>query len=96
MIRYIREKQQCRSQYIAAYFGDDTTRPCGICDNCLNRQQQPLTTEEFKQIHQRILSIIGPNSLTADEVLVQAQWHQKRKSLAGHQLPPGRTNNICR
>lgn len=80
MIRYIREKKQCRSQYIASYFGDNTTRDCGICDNCLNRQQQPLTAEEFKQIHQRIITIIGSNSITTEELLYQLNGIKKEKA----------------
>lgn len=80
IIRYIREKKQCRSQYIAVYFGDNTTRDCGICDNCLNRQEQPLTAEEFKQIHQRIVDIIGAHSITADELLYQLNGIKKEKA----------------
>ena len=80
MIRYIREKKQCRSQYIAAYFGDNTTRDCGICDNCLNRQQQPLTAEEFKQIHQRIITIIGSHNITTEELLYQLNGIKKEKA----------------
>lgn len=80
IIHYIRERKQCRSQYIAAYFGDNTTRDCGICDNCLNRQEQPLTAEEFKQIHQRIADIIGIHSMTADELLYQLNGIKKEKA----------------
>jgi ATP-dependent DNA helicase RecQ len=80
IIRYIREKKQCRSQYIAVYFGDNTTRDCGICDNCLNRQEQPLKAEEFKQIHQRIVDIIGAHSITADELLYQLNGIKKEKA----------------
>lgn len=80
IVTYILDKQQCRSQYIAAYFGDTTTRECGICDNCLNRQQQPLTTEEFKQIHQRIITIIAGNTITADDLLTQLNGIKKEKA----------------
>ncbi|NII23763.1 RecQ family ATP-dependent DNA helicase [Pseudoflavitalea sp. X16] len=80
IIHYIRERKQCRSQYIAVYFGDNTTRDCGICDNCLNRQEQPLTAEEFKQIHQRIVDIIGAHSITADELLYQLNGIKKEKA----------------
>jgi ATP-dependent DNA helicase RecQ len=80
MISYVREKKQCRSQYIASYFGDDTAKDCGICDNCRNRNQQPLTTEEFKQIHQRIVTVIGTGSMSAEELLHHLNGIKKEKA----------------
>ena len=35
MLRYLRLEDQCRSRYLAHYFGDKTAEDCGICDNCL-------------------------------------------------------------
>ncbi|MBO9561904.1 MAG: RecQ family ATP-dependent DNA helicase [Niastella sp.] len=80
MISYIRETKQCRSQYIASYFGDNNTKDCGICDNCRNRNQQPLTTEEFKQIHQRIVTVIGAGSMSAEELLYHLNGIKKEKA----------------
>ena len=79
MLRYIRETKQCRSQYIAAYFGDEAVRECGICDNCLNKQDNALTAEEFKQIHQRMVNIIGGDTITAEELLHQFKDTKKEK-----------------
>jgi ATP-dependent DNA helicase RecQ len=28
----------CRQQFILKYFGDDDSRPCGVCDNCLRKK----------------------------------------------------------
>jgi len=39
MLQYIREETNCRSQYIAAYFGDRLAGLCGICDHCLQRKK---------------------------------------------------------
>ncbi len=79
IIRYIREKKQCRSQYIAAYFGDKAVRDCGICDNCRNRQEQPLSAEDFKQIHQRINGILGVSPISIDTLLQQLNGIKKKK-----------------
>lgn len=38
MLRYIGLAEECRSRYIANYFGDKETEDCGICDNCLRRR----------------------------------------------------------
>jgi ATP-dependent DNA helicase RecQ len=35
MLRYIKLEEQCRSRYLAHYFGDKDAGDCGICDNCL-------------------------------------------------------------
>jgi ATP-dependent DNA helicase RecQ len=34
MLRYCKESQ-CRSRYLAHYFGDKDAADCGVCDNCL-------------------------------------------------------------
>jgi ATP-dependent DNA helicase RecQ len=34
MLRYLKESQ-CRSRFLAHYFGDKEAADCGICDNCL-------------------------------------------------------------
>jgi ATP-dependent DNA helicase RecQ len=42
MLRYIRLTEQCRSRYLAHYFGDKEAGDCGVCDNCLrNRASAP-------------------------------------------------------
>jgi len=35
MLRYLRLEDQCRSRYLAQYFGDKDAADCGICDGCL-------------------------------------------------------------
>ncbi len=35
MLRYLRLEDQCRSRYLAQYFGDKDAADCGICDVCL-------------------------------------------------------------
>ena len=35
MIRYLTLTDECRSRYMANYFGDKDAVDCGICDNCL-------------------------------------------------------------
>jgi ATP-dependent DNA helicase RecQ len=39
MLRYLRLEEQCRSRYLAHYFGDKDAGDCGICDNCLRRSK---------------------------------------------------------
>ncbi|HEX9510779.1 MAG TPA: ATP-dependent DNA helicase RecQ [Puia sp.] len=39
MIRYLQLKGECRSRFLANYFGDRQATDCGICDNCRARRQ---------------------------------------------------------
>ena len=70
MLGYIHEKKQCRSQYIAVYFGDEKTNPCGICDNCLQQKNHGLTADEFNTITQSVFTVIRKQPVLS-EVLPQ-------------------------
>lgn len=38
MVRYMNLSGECRSRFLANYFGDKDARDCGICDNCRHRR----------------------------------------------------------
>jgi ATP-dependent DNA helicase RecQ len=42
MINFSGEKNQCRSGFIANYFGDQDAMDCGLCDNCLRQKKERL------------------------------------------------------
>jgi ATP-dependent DNA helicase RecQ len=53
MVKFAAKPQGCRSEIIRRYFGDVQTTPCGICDVCLQQQQQEPTQAEISQlVHQ--------------------------------------------
>ncbi len=78
MLGYVHESNQCRSQYIAAYFGDDKVSDCNICDNCLAKKNAKLSSEEFEKISSRIFSAIHQPVHTKD-LLNQLQDVRKEK-----------------
>ena len=39
MLAYSANEQECRSQLLGRYFGDQQQEPCGICDICLARKR---------------------------------------------------------
>lgn len=53
MVNYIREGRDCRSRFIAHYFGDSATK-CGICDNCLKLKNLKISDQEFSVIYENI------------------------------------------
>jgi ATP-dependent DNA helicase RecQ len=79
MLEFIQGTQQCRSQYIATYFGDNQTKPCGICDNCLQQKNKDLTPAEFNTIHQSILAAINHQPIQSEALLQQLQNIKKEK-----------------
>ncbi|AEW03173.1 recombinase RecQ [Niastella koreensis] len=70
MLDYIHAGKQCRSQFIATYFGDDKTKPCSICDNCLKQKDHELSADEFNSITQSVFTIIRQQAVLS-EVLPQ-------------------------
>jgi ATP-dependent DNA helicase RecQ len=40
MVRYLGLTDECRSRYLANYFGDKDAGDCGICDNCLRAKRR--------------------------------------------------------
>jgi ATP-dependent DNA helicase RecQ len=39
VVRYLGLVDECRSRYLAAYFGDKDAGECGVCDNCLRARR---------------------------------------------------------
>lgn len=79
MVRYI-ESVVCRSTVINNYFGDNDTKPCGICDNCLRTKSTALSSEEFEAIYTSIRKQLALQSVTATELLQHLNGVQKEKA----------------
>jgi ATP-dependent DNA helicase RecQ len=80
MIQFVQESIGCRSQFIAAYFGDASTKPCGICDNCLHKEKITVSDEEFKSIEQALMSTLQQQSLSAADLLQSFTGIKKEKA----------------
>ncbi len=80
MLQYLALPQQCRSRFIAAYFGDTAVPDCGICDNCLQKKNGRLSVAEFKQIEQQIYSMVKMQTITVKELVSRLQPFNKDKS----------------
>lgn len=79
MIKYIHSGKTCRSQYTAAYFGDGQTKPCGICDVCLQQKSHGLSDTEFASISQSILNIINQQPVLSEILPQQLPGLKKEK-----------------
>lgn len=56
MGHYVQMQQECRSKFIASYFGDNALHDCGVCDNCLNRKRN---TDEAAQLNKAMEAIFS-------------------------------------
>ena len=77
--RYVSEKNECRSRFIASYFGDHDVRNCGICDNCLNQKAITLSREEFESINEQIVQSLK-TSLDTKDLLLRLNGIKKEKA----------------
>jgi ATP-dependent DNA helicase RecQ len=58
LLHYINNKETCRTQIIAAYFGEKDATPCGVCDICISKRVRPAL--DFKKISAELLSQLQP------------------------------------
>jgi ATP-dependent DNA helicase RecQ len=80
MMGFVKETNECRSGYIASYFGDDEVKNCKICDNCLRRDNKELGKEEFEKIQQVLMSALQERALPANELLQGFTGIKKEKA----------------
>lgn len=66
--RYIRDTANCRSEIIAEYFNDFSTKPCGICDNCLAKKKAAIAEDEFTMLHNAIFALLEQQPMTLREL----------------------------
>ncbi len=63
MIRYITDKDHCRSQFLLSYFGEDNSQPCQQCDFCL--KEPPKVVD----LAQQIKSLLKDQPMSINELL---------------------------
>ena len=79
-LTYIGNRSTCRSRIIGGYFGDNKIQPCKICDNCLDHHNNDISKEEFKKIHQQIMSLIEPKPFQSQDLLNHLPGVKKEKA----------------
>lgn len=61
MINFIKTGD-CRQVYISGYFGQLEKNDCGICDNCLRKNQKPIDDKVRKEWQNLILEQLNPSA----------------------------------
>jgi len=80
MVRYIKEKVECRSKIIGGYFGDNDLENCAVCDNCLNQKTFQVSKEEFEEINHRITDSIKQKPIHSKELIEKLGGIKKEKA----------------
>ncbi|MDE1192102.1 MAG: RecQ family ATP-dependent DNA helicase [Arachidicoccus sp.] len=70
MLQYVHTKE-CRSKFIAQYFGDANALNCGICDNCKQPENKKLSAKEFKIIASEIMNLLNQNMALATKNIIK-------------------------
>ena len=60
---------KCRSQQLLAYFNEAESENCGVCDVCLGRTSQELSTDIYEQLKKKIQTILKKEQLTLDQIV---------------------------
>lgn len=70
---------ECRSKMLLAYFGETDSRPCGVCDVCLERKKEALSTALFEQIKNKMKEALTGKPDTLKNVLALFPPSQKEE-----------------
>ena len=65
-------------QVLSNYFGEEKTKDCGICDNCITKRKEEITKENFEQLHLQIEKYILQNQqINTQELFKQFKASQQ-------------------
>ncbi len=79
ILGYAELEHECRSRFIDLYFGDETAKDCGVCDNCLQQKSLHISEEEFDTIISHILDKIPAHGININHLkLASGNIHRNK------------------
>jgi ATP-dependent DNA helicase RecQ len=95
LVQYTTNTTICRSVQLANYFNSFDVKACGICDTCINNNQQQILPADFKKIATQLLSIISINTTSNEDLLKSLpQFNKKHITEVLHYLQKEEKINI--
>ncbi len=79
MLDYVSLEHQCRSRFMASYFGDNKAGNCSVCDNCLQEKSLHISDEEFTSITTHILKHIAETGININHLKMASQHIHRNK-----------------
>ncbi|MBX3240626.1 MAG: RecQ family ATP-dependent DNA helicase [Chitinophagaceae bacterium] len=68
ILAYAMDTACCRALFIGQYFNDHQLKPCGVCDNCLQKQKINISNEEHQALYNSVISELENKCLTIKEL----------------------------
>ena len=59
----------CRSQQLVHYFGQMDSKPCGVCDICVEQEKNALDSNDFEVFKEKISRLLKREPLTLKEIV---------------------------
>jgi ATP-dependent DNA helicase RecQ len=75
MLHYTLQIEECRSVVIERYFGDKESKPCGVCDICLQRKRRERNEQP---IEERIIELLTKGELSVKECIAAIGGEEQR------------------
>ncbi len=79
MATYVETDTSCRSQYVAAYFGDAEARACGVCDNCLLKKRKSTIVADVASMETEIYKHLDTKDNTVKGLLDKIPVEKRSK-----------------
>ncbi|MCX6285274.1 MAG: RecQ family ATP-dependent DNA helicase [Bacteroidetes bacterium] len=79
MIHYAETSNKCRSQQLLAYFGEKTSKRCGRCDVCVERNKLGLNEMEFDGVLKLIKPVLKIGSADIGSLVAAASIFHEDK-----------------
>ena len=72
VIRYIDEKNTCKSRLILSYFGEENSPDCGICSYCITKKNKKKESES--SINEKIIGFLKMQDLNSRDIVKLSQY----------------------
>lgn len=69
----------CRSQQLLHYFGQTDAQPCGICDVCIDRSKEELSSNDFDVFKEKIIRLLKREPLSLKDIADSFSEKQRSK-----------------
>ncbi|HEX4957590.1 MAG TPA: ATP-dependent DNA helicase RecQ [Lacibacter sp.] len=79
MIAYANEQTHCRSKMIGTYFGDADSDECGICDLCLWKKGNLLSSDEYQRIVELLEAVSLKGAIDMKPLLAKAGSKERER-----------------
>lgn len=67
MVNYVTQGRTCRMQVMQEYFDERNTKPCGMCDVCIDRKKKE-DLHALKNYREQILFLLNKKKMPVDEL----------------------------